>query len=48
MAMFLAMTLHTLLLDTSWSFIYWLAIALLLLHRARLRTVLHVTPASAA
>ena len=37
--MFAATTLHSLLIDTSWSFIYWLAISLVFLHYRYLRAV---------
>ena len=37
--MFAATTLHSLLIDTSWSFIYWLAISLVFLHYLYLRSV---------
>lgn len=37
--MFTATTLHSLLIDTSWSFIYWLAISLVFLHYRFLRAV---------
>jgi len=37
--MFTATTLHSLILDTSWSFIYWLAIALVFLHYRHLLSI---------
>lgn len=37
--MFAATTVHSLLLDTSWSFIYWLAISLVFLHHRYLLTI---------
>ena len=37
--MFAATTLHSLLIDTSWSFIYWLAISLVFLHYHYLRGI---------